>query len=54
MSYILITVYQDRLIKVAPSVAKNVAKAAMESGVARIKIDTQEIFDKTMKLTDLK
>ncbi|MDU6780120.1 MAG: malic enzyme-like NAD(P)-binding protein, partial [Staphylococcus epidermidis] len=30
--------------RVAPSVAKNVAKAAMESGVARIKIDTQEIF----------
>lgn len=40
--------------RVAPSVAKNVAKAAMESGVARIKIDIQEIFDKTMKLTDLK
>ena len=40
--------------RVAPSVAKNAAKAAMESGVARIKIDTQEIFDKTMKLTDLK
>ena len=40
--------------RVAPSVAKNVAKAAMESGVARNKIDTQEIFDKTMKLTDLK
>lgn len=40
--------------RVAPSVAKNVAKAAMESGVARIKIDTQEIFDKTMKHTDLK
>ncbi|MGC7580263.1 NAD(P)-dependent malic enzyme [Staphylococcus epidermidis] len=40
--------------RVAPSLAKNVAKAAMESGVARIKIDTQEIFDKTMKLTDLK
>lgn len=40
--------------RVAPSVAKNVAKAAMESGVARIKIDTQETFDKTMKLTDLK
>lgn len=40
--------------RVAPSIAKNVAKAAMESGVARIKIDTQEIFDKTMKLTDLK
>ncbi|MCG1138031.1 NAD-dependent malic enzyme [Staphylococcus epidermidis] len=40
--------------RVAPSVAKNVAKAAMESGVARIKSDTQEIFDKTMKLTDLK
>lgn len=40
--------------RVAPSVAKNVAKAAMESGVARIKIDTQEIFDKTMKLTGLK
>jgi len=40
--------------RVAPSVAKNIANAAMESGVARIKIDTQEIFDKTMKLTDLK
>lgn len=40
--------------RVAPSVAKNVAKAAMESGVARIKINTPEIFDKTMKLTDLK
>ena len=39
--------------RVAPSVAKNVAKAAMESGVARIKIDTQEIFDKTMKLLSL-
>ena len=51
MSYILPGPFDKR---VAPSVAKNVAKAAMESGVARIKIDTQEIFDKTMKLTDLK
>ena len=40
--------------RVAPSVAKYVAKSAIESGVAIIKIDTQEIFDKTMKLTDLK
>ncbi|UXT45454.1 NAD-dependent malic enzyme [Staphylococcus aureus] len=39
--------------RVAPSVARNVAKAAMESGVARIEVDTQDVYDKTMKLTDL-
>ncbi len=31
----------------------NVAKAAMESGVARIEVDPQDVYDKTMKLTDL-
>lgn len=40
--------------RVAPSVARSVAKAAMESGVARIEIDPQEVYDKTMKVTDLK
>ncbi|BBD89772.1 malate dehydrogenase homolog [Staphylococcus caprae] len=40
--------------RVAPSVARSVAKAAMESGVARIEIDPQEVYDKTMKATDLK
>ncbi|EOA9543145.1 NAD(P)-dependent malic enzyme [Staphylococcus aureus] len=39
--------------RVAPSVARNVAKAAMESGVARIEVDPQDVYDKTMKLTDL-
>ena len=34
--------------------ARSVAKAAMESGVARIEIDPQEVYDKTMKATDLK
>lgn len=40
--------------RVAPSVAKEVAKAAMETGVARIDVDPQDIYDKTLKLTDLK
>lgn len=40
--------------RVAPSVARDVARAAMESGVARIEVDPQEVYDKTMKLTDLK
>ena len=40
--------------RVAPSVAREVAKAAMESGVAKIEVDPQDVYDKTMKLTDLK
>lgn len=40
--------------RVAPSVAREVAKAAMETGVARIDVDPQDIYDKTLKLTDLK
>lgn len=40
--------------RVAPSVARDVARAAMESGVARIEVDPQDVYDKTMKLTDLK
>lgn len=39
---------------VAPSVAREVAKAAMETGVARIEVDPQKVYDKTMQLTDLK
>ncbi|MCJ1667967.1 NAD-dependent malic enzyme [Staphylococcus sp. NRL 19/737] len=40
--------------RVAPSVAREVAKTAMETGVARIDVDPQKVYDKTMKLTDLK
>lgn len=40
--------------RVAPSVAREVARAAMESGVARIEVDHQDVYDRTMKLTDLK
>lgn len=36
--------------RVAPAVAAAVAKAAMETGVARIKVDTEEIREKTEKL----
>ncbi|MDW4029018.1 malic enzyme-like NAD(P)-binding protein [Staphylococcus saprophyticus] len=39
--------------RVAPSVAREVAKAAMESGVARVDVNPEEIYNKTMKLTDL-
>ncbi|MGM5472303.1 NAD(P)-dependent malic enzyme [Bacillus pumilus] len=37
--------------RVAPAVAKAVAKAAMETGVARIKVDPEEVAKKTRKLT---
>ncbi|QLI77351.1 NAD(P)-dependent malic enzyme [Bacillus pumilus] len=37
--------------RVAPAVAKAVAKAAMETGVARIKVDPEEVAEKTRKLT---
>ncbi|MFC2948640.1 NAD(P)-dependent malic enzyme [Virgibacillus sediminis] len=37
--------------RVAPIVASEVAKAAMESGVARISADPEEIAEKTRKLT---
>ncbi|HLO10968.1 MAG TPA: malic enzyme-like NAD(P)-binding protein [Pseudoneobacillus sp.] len=36
--------------RVAPEVAAAVAKAAMDTGVARIKVDPEEIKDKTRKL----
>ncbi|MEC5421949.1 malic enzyme-like NAD(P)-binding protein [Virgibacillus sp. C22-A2] len=39
--------------RVAPMVAKSVAKAAMESGVARIQVDPEEVAEKTRKLTQL-
>ncbi|MGV3244189.1 NAD(P)-dependent malic enzyme [Staphylococcus sp. 11261D007BR] len=40
--------------RVAPTVAREVAKAAMESGVARIEVDPEEVYNKTLSLTDLK
>lgn len=39
--------------RVAPAVAKSVAKAAMESGVARIEVDPEEVAEKTRKLSQL-
>jgi malate dehydrogenase (oxaloacetate-decarboxylating) len=36
--------------RIAPAVAAAVAKAAMETGVARIKVDPEEIKEKTMRL----
>ncbi|ASN05012.1 NAD(P)-dependent malic enzyme [Virgibacillus necropolis] len=39
--------------RVAPIVAKSVAKAAMESGVARINVDPEAIADKTRRLTQI-
>ena len=40
--------------RVAPSVAREVAKAAMESGVARTEVNPDDIYSKTMSLTGLK
>ncbi|WP_227396642.1 NAD(P)-dependent malic enzyme [Jeotgalibacillus aurantiacus] len=37
--------------RVAPAVAASVAKAAMETGVARIKVDPEEIREKTARLS---
>ena len=39
--------------RVAPSVAREVARAAMESGVARIEVDPEAVYEKTLSLTDL-
>lgn len=39
--------------RVAPIVAKSVAKAAMESGVARVEVDPEEVAEKTRKLTQI-
>lgn len=39
--------------RVAPAVAKSVAKTAMESGVARIEVDPEEVAEKTRQLTSL-
>lgn len=39
--------------RVAPAVASQVAKAAMETGVARIEVDPEEIAEKTRKLSRL-
>lgn len=40
--------------RVAPAVASGVAKAAMETGVARIQADPEEIAEKTRRLSRLK
>lgn len=37
--------------RVAPAVAKSVAQTAMESGVARIEVDPEEVAEKTRQLT---
>jgi malate dehydrogenase (oxaloacetate-decarboxylating) len=37
--------------RVAPKVAMEVARAAMETGEARIRIDPREIYERTMRLT---
>lgn len=39
--------------RVAPAVAAAVAKAAMETGVARLKVDPNEIKERTMKLATI-
>ncbi|TQS76296.1 NAD-dependent malic enzyme [Ornithinibacillus gellani] len=39
--------------RVAPAVAASVAKAAMDSGVARIQVDPDEIAEKTRRLTQI-
>jgi len=39
--------------RVAPAVAAAVAKAAMETGVARIQVDTEEIREKTKQLSEI-
>lgn len=40
--------------RVAPAVAASVAKTAMETGVARKKVDPEEIAEKTRRLTQIK
>lgn len=37
--------------EVAPQVARAVAKAAMDSGVSRIKVDPEDVYKKTLELT---
>src|SRR5690625_4942705 len=39
--------------RVAPAVAAAVAKAAMESGVARIQVDPEDVAEKTRRLTQI-
>ncbi|OYD08408.1 NAD(P)-dependent malic enzyme [Paludifilum halophilum] len=39
--------------KVAPQVAAGVARAAMETGQARIQLDPQEVYERTVKLTQI-
>lgn len=39
--------------RVAPTVAASVAKAAMETGVARIDVDPEEVAEKTRQLTNI-
>jgi malate dehydrogenase (oxaloacetate-decarboxylating) len=39
--------------RVAPEVASAVAKAAMETGVARLKVDPAEVKEKTMRLASI-
>ncbi|GGO35723.1 hypothetical protein ACUXIQ_000420 [Staphylococcus hominis] len=38
----------------APSATQDLTQSAMELGVACIEVDFHDVYDKTMKLTDLK
>lgn len=49
-NYVIPAPFDER---VAPEVAAAVAKAAMETGVARIKVDPEEIKEKTRRLTSI-
>ena len=49
-NYVIPAPFDER---VAPEVAAAVAKAAMETGVARIKVDPEEIKEKTRKLASI-
>lgn len=40
--------------RVAPEVAKHVAKAAIDTGVARVQLDPEEVAEKTRRLSSLK
>jgi len=47
--YIIVDPFDKR---VGPAVAKAVAQAALDSGVARIKVDPQEVFKKVQKIVE--
>jgi malate dehydrogenase (oxaloacetate-decarboxylating) len=38
--------------RVAPSVAAAVAKAAMDTGMARIQVDTEKVYERTLRMNE--